>query len=127
MPCMLVLCTVRCACGLLCYILYFSDLYIRHAYTQRCYLLIVYFRFASVFVISPRFIHHTLCKLGSVLAPQHVPERPGMCGNLRSHGGPPLSKATLKVHSKEGVWCDTVRTVLLYVTVYDTSLPHRWE
>ena len=123
MPCMLVLCTVRCACGLLCYILYFSDLYIRHAYTQRCYLLIVYFQICLVFIISSRFIHHNFCPRLSKegdwfdmtlsamycdvcdsVRSQSTPSLgvPGMCVNLKLTGGPPLSTTTLMVQSKEG-------------------------
>ena len=53
-----------------------------------------------------------LYTLGSVLAPQYVSERPGMCGSLMLPEGPHLSTTTLTVHSKEGDWCDTVRDVL---------------
>ena len=55
---------------------------------------------------------HTVYTLGSILSPQYVSERPDMCVSHRFPGGSPLSTVTLTVHSKEGVWCDTVLDVL---------------
>ncbi len=52
--------------------------------------------------LSHLYDTHRFLHVSSVLAPQHVPTRPGTCGNLALPGGPPLNTTTLPVHSKGG-------------------------
>ena len=99
----------------LCYILYFL-IYIhsRHTDTQCC-LSVDRFQICIGFhhLIYMYFMISFMCisRKRTRVVPHHVPARPGMCGNLRFSGGPPLSTSTLTVNSKDGDWRDTVRDV----------------
>ena len=108
-------------CCLLRYILYFSDLYICSSclYVYLLDLYIYISRTLSHLYDTHRFLHVSI-----VLAPQHVPARPGTCGNLTLPGDPPLNTTTFPVLSNGGwlTWhCPCVPTVC------GASLPQRWE